>query len=170
MEQYVMDFSTGEKTEAEQIYSAMMQEIGNSEYGELLSVSKLKDETISVKAKSAVVARVKLTNKENCIEIRTKKKSAFDSDRFQNPEEAGEWVKIPVDSLDDVIAKRKELSAAFMLAITEMGGERFGCCSRYLRCSDEKKCVNPNYIMSLGCAYKKNLEEGRIFYGKNKTV
>lgn len=43
----------------------------------------------------------------------------------------------------------------------------FGCCSEYIKCSDEMKCTrigNPEYI---GCAYKVNLENGRIFYGKN---
>ena len=45
--------------------------------------------------------------------------------------------------------------------------ESFGCCSSYEKCSDNRKCLhegNPEYA---GCKYKKNLEAGRIFYGKN---
>ena len=169
MEQIKMDFSGRERTEAEQIYDAIMQEIGKSDYGELLNVSKLKDGTISIKAKSTVVARVKLTNKDSCIEIRAKNAGEIDSVYLQNAEE-DEWIRIPAESTDDVLKKKKEIGTAFMMAVSEMGGERFGCCSRYMLCSDEKKCVNPDYLMSLGCAYKKNLEEGRIFYGKNKTI
>lgn len=46
----------------------------------------------------------------------------------------------------------------------------FGCCSRYMQCSDAKKCVHPNKLYSTACAYRHNLEHGRIFYGKNKNI
>ncbi len=48
--------------------------------------------------------------------------------------------------------------------------DEFGCCSRYIACSDAKECVHPDYLESLGCAYKRNLEKGLIFYGKNKNI
>jgi hypothetical protein len=47
--------------------------------------------------------------------------------------------------------------------------EHFGCCSRYGQCSDEKKCVQPDRDLARGCSYKRNLENGRIFYGKNRN-
>lgn len=40
----------------------------------------------------------------------------------------------------------------------------FACCSRYESCSLEKKCIHPNKLASLACVYRKNLEEGRVFY------
>ncbi len=49
-------------------------------------------------------------------------------------------------------------------------GERFGCCNDFVRCSDALECLhkdNPEYN---GCYYRKNLESGRIFYGKNKNI
>lgn len=46
----------------------------------------------------------------------------------------------------------------------------FGCCSRFKECSDKKFCVHPNKLYSKGCKYRMHLEEGRIFYGKNKNV
>lgn len=45
----------------------------------------------------------------------------------------------------------------------------FGCCSRYIECSDAKRCVNPDMDLSMRCYYKKNLRKGIIFYGKNKN-
>ncbi len=45
----------------------------------------------------------------------------------------------------------------------------FGCCSRYVQCSDAKKCIHPNKLYSTACVYRHNLEHGRIFYGKNKN-
>lgn len=46
----------------------------------------------------------------------------------------------------------------------------FGCCSRYEQCSDAKKCIHPNPVFALGCAYRANLESGKIFYGKNRNI
>ena len=49
-------------------------------------------------------------------------------------------------------------------------GSSFGCCSQFIKCSDEKKCVHENKLYSKGCQYRKNLDAGRIFYGKNRNV
>lgn len=46
---------------------------------------------------------------------------------------------------------------------------RFGCCNSFNECSDSKKCIKDDREMFLGCMYKKNLDEGKIFYGKNRT-
>ena len=49
-------------------------------------------------------------------------------------------------------------------------GEGFGCCHLYEQCSDAKKCIQPNGLFSLACYYRKNLEQGKIFYGINKNI
>lgn len=49
----------------------------------------------------------------------------------------------------------------------EPAAESFGCCSRYRACSDAKACLIPDLDYSRGCIYRKNLESGNIFYGKN---
>jgi len=46
----------------------------------------------------------------------------------------------------------------------------FGCCSLYVECSDEKECIRWRDEEYLGCAYRRNLEAGRIFYGRNATI
>ena len=46
----------------------------------------------------------------------------------------------------------------------------FGCCSFFNECSDAKKCVLDNKLFSKACLYRKNLDAGRIFYGKNKNI
>ncbi len=48
--------------------------------------------------------------------------------------------------------------------------DTFGCCSRYEACSDAKKCVHPDPTFATSCQYRKNLQAGRIFYGKNKKT
>ena len=48
----------------------------------------------------------------------------------------------------------------------------FGCCQRYEQCSDAKECLikDTDPIFARGCQYRKNLESGRIFYGKNRII
>ncbi len=48
--------------------------------------------------------------------------------------------------------------------------DSFGCCSLFNQCSDAKKCIHTNRLYSTACAYRRNLESGRIFYGKNANV
>lgn len=46
----------------------------------------------------------------------------------------------------------------------------FGCCSRFLECSNMRRCVHENRLYSKGCSYRRNLESGRIFYGVNRSI
>ena len=48
--------------------------------------------------------------------------------------------------------------------------EEFGCCNDFVKCSDAKACLHPHERFYNGCIYRKNLEEGRIFYGKNRNI
>ena len=48
--------------------------------------------------------------------------------------------------------------------------DMFGCCSLFEQCFDAKKCLHINRLYSKSCLYRENLEDGRIFYGKNKTI
>ncbi|MEA5073416.1 MAG: hypothetical protein VB030_04495 [Eubacterium aggregans] len=53
--------------------------------------------------------------------------------------------------------------------------EQFGCCHRYVECSDAMKCLlsgsdEDTTIFSNSCMYKENLENGKIFYGKNRNT
>ena len=46
----------------------------------------------------------------------------------------------------------------------------YGCCHLYQQCSDAKRCVSKDKMYATVCSYKRNLESGRIFYGKNKNI
>ena len=169
MDQVMLNLETGNESNVNMIRNALEEEINNTDYARFLEVAKLKDETISIRAKKTVVARIRFSDKESNIEIRSKYSAVLLNDQAKSTEGEDEWTKIPITSMDDILARKKELAEIFMMVLADMGGERYGCCSRYLQCSDEKKCVNPDQIMALACAYKKNLEAGVIFYGKNKT-
>jgi hypothetical protein len=45
-----------------------------------------------------------------------------------------------------------------------------GCCGKYNECSDAGICLHEDLIYSSCCMYRKNLESGKIFYGKNRNI
>jgi hypothetical protein len=47
--------------------------------------------------------------------------------------------------------------------------DTFGCCNSFIECSNKKECVSKDREFYLGCCYRRNLENGKIFYGKNKN-
>ncbi len=61
---------------------------------------------------------------------------------------------------------RRTYEKCFLLYSNAM----FGCCSRYLECSDALKCLNPNKERARACQYLRNLYAGRVFYGRNRNV
>ena len=71
----------------------------------------------------------------------------------------------------------EQLQDAFMLLAEKQKDifrntvtEIFGCCNDFMKCSDEKKCLYPEDRFYNGCQYRRNLEAGRIFYGKNRNI
>ena len=169
MEQMSIGFI--ERPDEEVIREALVQEINNTDFTKHLVVEVLKSGIISIKAFSNVCVRVKLTHNVRYIEVRTEDldefKEYFSTDAFEVTDK--EWSRIAVNTVDDVLAYIKPISMLFILMLTKEGAG-FGCCSRYVKCSDEKKCIHPDFLTSLACAYKRNLEAGRIFYGKNRNV
>ncbi len=58
----------------------------------------------------------------------------------------------------------------FRLAHYLSGAAPFGCCGMFKECSDARRCIHPNRLYATSCAYRHNLDAGRIFYGKNKNT
>lgn len=44
--------------------------------------------------------------------------------------------------------------------------EKFGCCGKYIECSNAGKCIHEEQFYARSCYYRKNLEKGNIFYGE----
>ena len=77
-------------------------------------------------------------------------------------------IRIPITAAEDILAFVPTLRNT-LNAMTKRN-QSFGCCSRYEACSDAKTCIHPDVKFALGCQYRHNLMEGKIFYGKNKTI
>lgn len=85
-------------------------------------------------------------------------------------------VRFKFDSLADLDDRfEKIIASLYQILLKRLSVDEFGCCSRYLECSDKKTCVNTlidnkKRKLSTGCHYKKHLESGHIFYGKNANI
>ncbi len=58
----------------------------------------------------------------------------------------------------------------YELRVYESKAASFGCCSRFNDCSDARECVHENKLYACACSYKRHLDNGEIFYGKNKNI
>lgn len=52
------------------------------------------------------------------------------------------------------------------MVVNTMRFEPFGCCGKYVECSVQKRCLHTDPLYLTACMYRKNLENGRIFYSK----
>lgn len=79
------------------------------------------------------------------------------------------YCRIPLTSPES-ITEHLEFLKEVLEAETDAYPADFGCCSRYVECSNAQQCIHPNPDMALRCIYRKNLKKGKIFYGENKTI
>ncbi|MBD5162202.1 MAG: hypothetical protein HDT14_09355 [Oscillibacter sp.] len=105
------------------------------------------------------------------------------------------YIEVPVESKDTVseicpLSDQKEVSGGFWRV--KLGAEpvsdhadalavvlqdtinrlpkEWDCCSRYMECSNARKCVHPDPSFALACGYRKKLVKDIIFYGENRNI
>lgn len=85
---------------------------------------------------------------------------------------------IKTEKAQQAVDKAKEFNVKIIHAkdleeikdFSESSSKSFGCCHLFNECSDARKCIHLDQEYALGCTYRKNLEAGRIFYGKNCNI
>lgn len=105
------------------------------------------------------------------------------------------YIEVPMDSREAVqglapLGAQKEMSGGFwrvklgiepvsdhsdVLAVVLQDAinrlpKEWDCCSRYMECSNARKCVHPDPSFALVCGYRKKLVKGIIFYGENRNI
>lgn len=115
------------------------------------------------------VAKVKLSGKSRYIAFSSRCAGFLSRSNFTLKSiKSQEFVRVDIEDFED---KFDGFRPAFRgLVWNLLDSYDFGCCSRYIACSDSGKCVHPDPVYAASCQYRKNLEMGRIFYGKNKNV
>ncbi len=121
---------------------------------------------LSLKAGSAAAAQIRLRKNGLGLWIKEKDQSSFPD--FKWEPRSDKMVMTVFPTLDRLLAQSYKLCEIAVKTLPI--GEGFGCCHRYEQCSDAKRCIHPEALVSLACSYRRNLEQGRIFYGKNRNI
>lgn len=79
------------------------------------------------------------------------------------------FIRINLNDLN-ISPELEQLISAIVTNFADKLSKTFDCCSRYEACSDAKRCVHPDPAYASGCRYCKNLNQGRIFYGRNRNI
>ena len=80
------------------------------------------------------------------------------------------FVKIYIKRSSPNLAEYVRRNAIYCIQGYVSKATRFGCCSKFEQCSDVRKCLHENKLYSKACMYRDNLDQGRIFYGKNRNI
>lgn len=96
-------------------------------------------------------------------------------DKLLDPNTSKEYLitnEISTDNLEEIKSEvlQEQQDNTYNETTNSQRVASFACCARYELCSDAKKCVHIDRAYSNGCEYRKNLEAGKIFYGKNKNI
>jgi len=85
-------------------------------------------------------------------------------------DEKSNFATLRIDSLSTEIFEYIEQAITLSYANYSSSQDSYACCSSYVECSDAKHCTHENLLYAKKCIYRRNLEAGKIFYGKNRTI
>ncbi len=130
--------------------------------------------TYRPKVSNALFARIKTSGKKPYISFRNKYINWFienDINTYSIKSET-DFFRVPLsDFMLAINFEKKDFSKlAVQICLEAMNFPQFGCCDKFVQCSDAKKCVHSDLLYSTACMYRKNLENNKIFYGKNKNT
>ncbi len=80
------------------------------------------------------------------------------------------YLKIYVNEIEEIYKLKDALKKIYVFLYNNEPVNTYGCCSRFIECSDSLKCINPDKKLARRCMYRGNLEKGKVFYGKNKNA
>lgn len=95
--------------------------------------------------------------KLNCVNL-DKLSKEFEDIKYK---ESDLYVKIYINTVEDINKLENELKEIYKYLYLNEPVDNFGCCSRYIECSDALKCTNSDKKLAKGCQYKGNLESGK---------
>lgn len=128
-----------------------------------------------VNKKNLFFIRIKTTG--NIKYISFKKKYLFWFEKHEIPyyeiKSDEEFFRVLLEDFDKVIQYGKSgelISLVEEMFLDAVNFEPFGCCHKYVECSNQKKCLHEDFLYSTACIYRKNMEKNKIFYGINKNV
>lgn len=156
------------------IVSSISEDIISSSEKDSVKASINKDNSISFMVFHSILLKITFQKDKKVIAIRKLDninldvlKSMFEDVKYK---ENDPYIKIYITDIDEINKLTVQLQSIYIYLYLKKPVEQIGCCSRYVECSDALKCTNPNKKLARCCQYKRNLENGKIFYGKHKNV
>lgn len=80
------------------------------------------------------------------------------------------WLIIDIQKPDDAYIYSKLFCDIYDYRFFENSPNSFDCCSRYMECSNAKKCIHTIPEVKRYCRYKTKLAKNTIIYGKNRNI
>jgi len=126
----------------------------------------------SEKTKTALLFRIKLSGNKKYISVNKSYEQLFPADKynFSSIKSETDFIRVVINDINDLGMFSEQFNFICKDKIFALLIDQFGCCSSYLVCSDNKECVKDKMSFYRGCQYRKSLEKGKIFYGKNRNI
>lgn len=133
-----------------------------------------KDKPNSGKSISVAGTKVFEVYEDNALKCKLNVIAKFSLWEFTNKKpttEINNLSMVKIINVDGLLNKLNEIAyEVFLFCLNFIQAESFGCCHLFTECSDAMKCITQYRDLYLGCYYRRNLESGKIFYGKNKNI
>lgn len=106
--------------------------------------------------------------KNNVIEIRSRYKKDLEYKHISYSEQKNGFIRVEIPDINFI----REYISIFQKMYDDIVSNKkdIACCSKYIECSDARRCVQPVEWIANRCYYRKNIRDGKIFYGKNSIV
>lgn len=128
---------------------------------------------VSVELQSSLALKIHLKNNLYRIELSKSlnKYTNFPNNLTKEMKSYPDSVLIDMPSKSEYFfAICKKVLIAFIDTYEPKEKDKFGCCGKYMDCSNERKCLHDDLFYAKACRYRKKLESGEIFYGANRNV
>lgn len=155
----------------EQQAGNIVQEILKSRDADMTELNvKENIDSISIKIDSRLVCRIKFSGKKFYLSVSSRYSELFSGYNVYQINSDKDHIRIPLQNPNQLYDLADKFVQVYTDVLENVPVEIFGCCSFYLKCSDAKRCVDPDKEHAKGCIYRTRLEEGEIYYGKNRNI
>lgn len=146
---------------------AAAEEIGANAEGIKIIHNK---EYSSVWYSSILAFRLKLRKNSRYIEVPLDSQSVVQviAPPDKQKKVTGDFWRVKLDN--EPISKHADVLASVLQDAINRLPKEWDCCSRYMECSNAKRCIHPDPELALKCGYRKILASGKIYYGENRNI
>lgn len=151
----------------ETIYRSILDMTGEDEESVVLKLNKTGS---SIFMYGSLAFSIRINSRTQCLDTKIGAAREY-VDKIDGASYSSDTAHFPIATAPEVCTIVSDMVNAVCDELREaVKGVVFGCCNDFILCSDARQCLkakDPDYN---GCQYRKNLEAGRIFYGKNRNA